>query len=85
MQGLVEGAARRVQPIGEHVERYTVQRERDKHLALVLGKATVDRVGDREHELIRFGLTLRTLAGIGHQRPGLGLEHHLALLPGSSA
>ena len=37
------------------------------------------------HQLTRFGLTLGTLAGIGHQRPDLRLEHDLALLPGPSA
>src|SRR4051794_6447589 len=35
MQRLVQRAARRAEPLGEHVDRDAVERERDEHLALV--------------------------------------------------
>ena len=85
MKCLVERAAGRVEPLGEHVERHAVQRERDQYLLLVLGQAIVDRALQRQHQLVALGLPPRTLAGVRHQRPGFRLEHHLAFLPGAPA
>jgi hypothetical protein len=39
---LVERSACRAEPLGQHVERYAVERERHQHFALVLSQAAVD-------------------------------------------
>lgn len=85
VQCLVERAAGRVEPFGQHVDRHLVERERDQHLALVPGQAAVDRVLERLHQLARLGSLFGAVASVGHQRPRLRLEHHLAFLPGPPA
>ena len=46
VEGLVEGAAGRVEPLGEHVDRDAVERERDQHLALVRAQLALDRFAE---------------------------------------
>ena len=43
VERLVERAARRVQPLGEDVDRHAVERDRHEHLALVGTQRGADR------------------------------------------
>ena len=82
---LVQRAAGRVEPLGEHVDRHPVEGQRDEHLALSRRQAAVDRIPDRVNQLASLGLALGARAGIRHHRPDVGVEHHLAVLPGPAA
>ena len=73
VQGLVEGAAGRVQPLGEHVDRHLVQGERDEHLALVGAQLLLDRLVQRTELIGRLDrLLCGALVLVGDQRPCLG-------------
>src|SRR4051794_4922755 len=85
VQRLVERAASRRKPIGEHVDRHFVQRQRDEHLALMRGQRTGDRVAQRLEELGALELLLGGGTLVGECRPALGGEHALAALPGATA
>src|SRR5829696_3457478 len=54
VKGLVQRATSRAQPVGKHVERHAVEREGHEDLALVLGQASLYRLADRGHELVRL-------------------------------
>src|ERR687896_68106 len=85
VQGLVEGAAGRLQPLSEDVDRYAVQRERDQHPPLVGRQYLSDRALQRREELALLELGVRLKTGAREQAPRLGLERHLAPLPGAPA
>ena len=56
VQGLVEGAAGRLQPVGEHVDRHAVDGQCKKDTALVLRQLLADRPLQRLQELALLGL-----------------------------
>ncbi len=63
VQGLVEGAAGRVQPFGENVDRDAVHGERHEHPALVR-RQLGDRALQRRDELGLLGRGLGPEAGV---------------------
>src|SRR5215211_3222306 len=85
VDGLVDRAARHVEPVGEEVDRDVVESYRDEDLALMRAEVALDPFADSREELRRLGLLLRHRVTAGYQIPALGLEWQLASLPGTSA
>ena len=85
VQRLVERAARRREPLGEHVDRDAVERERDEHAALMRRQALLDRLLQGLQELALLGRLVRSERAAREERPGLRLERHLPSLPGPAA
>src|SRR4051794_31306830 len=81
VEGLVQGAAGRPQPLGHHVDRHLVERQRDEHLALMWGELGVDRPRDSLEQLAAFGRFLRRRRRAREPRPLLGLLRYLSPLP----
>ncbi|HWG09330.1 MAG TPA: hypothetical protein VN672_10010 [Solirubrobacteraceae bacterium] len=83
VQGLVKSAARRLEPLGEDVDRHLVQRERYDHLALMWAQVLLDRLAQRGELIRRLDCLLSgALVIIGDQGPRLGGEWDLTSLPG---
>src|SRR3954453_66091 len=82
---LVERAAGRAEPLGEHVDRHAVERHRDEYLALVLCQLLVDRPPYRVEQLGLLGVSLWRRVGVGELGPALGRERQLAALPRPAA
>jgi hypothetical protein len=59
---LVEGAARRAQPVRQDVDRHVVERERDEDLALVRRQRVLDAVAKGTQELAGLRLLRRRVA-----------------------
>ena len=85
VQGLVEGAARRAEPLGEHVDRHAVQRERDEHLPLMRGQHLVDGHPNGAKNLSLLRVLVRRVLLARETRPAFGLQGDLAALPGAPA
>src|SRR4051812_46540898 len=81
VERLVEGAAGRVQPLGEDVDRHAIESRGHEHGALVLGELLVDRLAQRLDQ--RAGLAAQIGTGIGgRQRFEAVLRHwQLTALP----
>ena len=85
MQCLVEGTARRVQALGENVDRHIVESDGDQDLALVARELFVDGIPHGAEQLVRLRLAVRGSTAVCHQSPVLGVECDLAAVPGSPA
>ena len=59
VQGLVEGAAGRLEVVGEDVDRHAVDRERQQDAPLVRGEDVADRLLDLPEELVLLRLGMR--------------------------
>ena len=85
VEGLIERAAGARQALGEHVDRYAVERKRREHLALVRGeRGLLRRARSRAADRL-----LRSVCGPRARRrraaPRVVLERDLAALPGTAA
>ena len=83
VQGLVERAARRAEPVGEDVDGHSVQRERDEDAPLVGRQDVVNPAADSRQQLALLGLGIRLEPLAGEEAPLLGLERDLPPLPGA--
>src|SRR3982750_3095855 len=81
VQRLVQRAAVRVQPLGENIDRYTVDRKRDEDTPLVRSQHLGDRVLEAREQLILLGLRLGLEARAREEPPAFRLERDLAALP----
>src|SRR6476620_5981598 len=85
VKGLVERAPGGAQSLSEHVDRDTIECDRNEHLALTLGQDLCDRTLDGREQLalLRFGV--RGPSARGEERPVVVLERRLDTLPRSLA
>src|SRR4029079_19762715 len=85
VQGLVERAAGRLQPLREHVDGDVVERERAQARRLVRGERRPDPGANRAEHLAPLRLVLRKRPGARENAPRLVLDGDLAALPGSAS
>ena len=81
VQRLVQRAAGRPQPVGEHVDRHAVDRQGDQDLPLVRRQHVVHRPLHGREQLALLDLLVRCAAGAREHAPCLRLERQLAALP----
>src|ERR671925_337388 len=83
VQGLVESTPRRVQALGEHVDRDAVQRKSDDDSPLVRRQDVGDRLLQGADQLALLDRLVRLDAGARKEAPRLRLERDLPALPGA--
>jgi hypothetical protein len=84
VQRLVERAAARSEPLGEHVDRHLVQRQRHEHAALVRCQDLVGGLPERRQHLRLLDRGVRPCVA-GNRLPSLGLDRDLAAQPAALA
>src|SRR3954447_17051783 len=71
VQRLVERPPRAPEPLGEHVDRDAVERQRAEHLALVRGKRVANGVAQRAQQLLVLQAIMRGAPAVGQLGPRL--------------
>ena len=85
VQRLVERAAGGLFPVGEHVDRDLVERQRNEHGPLTRGQSLGDADPDRAEQLALLRRVCRPGGGAREHAPRLVLDGHLPPLPRAPA